>query len=54
MHTGEPNPQSVVKEYISGKIILETNNKKNVFPALEISSNSATIDFDAHINTKSV
>ena len=23
MHTGQPNPQSIVNEYISGKIVLD-------------------------------
>ena len=52
MHTGQPNPHSVLNEYISGKIILYPHNKKNVFPALNVSNNFATIDYDAHINTK--
>ena len=52
MHTGQPNPYSTIDEYISGKIVLDTLNNKFVFPALNFSSNFATIDYDAHINTK--
>ena len=52
MHTGQPNPHSMVDEYISGKIVLDTSNNKFIFPALNVSNNFATIDYDAHINTK--
>ena len=52
MHTGQPNPHSMIDEYISGKIVLDTSNDKFVFPALNVSNNFATIDYDAHINTK--
>ena len=52
MHTGQPNPHSMIDEYISGKIILDNSNSKFVFPALNVSNNFATIDYDAHINTK--
>ena len=52
MHTGQPNPTSIIKEYISGKLVLNHSNNKYVFPALNVSNNSATIDNDAHINTK--
>ena len=52
MHTRQPNPHSMIDEYISGKIILDTSNNKFVFPALNDSNNFATIDYDAHINTK--
>ena len=52
MHTGQPNPHSIIDEYISGKIVLDTSNNKFVFPALNVSNNFATIDYDAHINTK--
>ena len=51
MHTGQPNPTSIINEYISGKIVLNNSNSKYVFPALNVSSNFATIDYDAHINT---
>ena len=44
MHTGQPNPHSMIDEYISGKIVLENSNNKFVFPALNVSNNFATID----------
>ena len=52
MHTGQPNPHSMNDEYISGKIVLDTSNNQFVFPALNLSNNFATIDYDAQINTK--
>ena len=52
MHTGQPNPHSMIDEYISGKIVLDTSNNKFIIPALNVSNNFATIDYDAHINTK--
>ena len=52
MHTGQPNPHSMIDEYISGKIVMDTSNNKLIFPALNVSNNFATIDYDAHINTK--
>ena len=52
MHTGQPIPHSMIDEYISGKLVLDTSNNKFVFPALNVSNNFATIDYDAHINTK--
>ena len=39
MHTGQPNPHSMIDEYISGKIVLENSNNKFVFPALNVSNN---------------
>ena len=48
MQTGQPNPHSMIDEYISGKIVLDTSNNKFVFPALNVSTNFATIDYDAH------
>ena len=54
MHTGQPNPQSTINEYIVGKIVLDNSNNKFVFPALNVSNNVATIDYDAHINTNNV
>ena len=51
MHTGQPNPQSIINEYISGKIVLDDSKNKFIFPALNVSNNFATIDYDAHINT---
>ena len=52
MHIGQPNPHSMIDEYISCKIVLDTSNNNFVFPALNVSNNFATIDYDAHINTK--
>ena len=52
MLTGQPNPQSMINEYISGKIGLDNSNNKFKFPALNVSNNFATFDYDAHINTK--
>ena len=52
MRTGQTNPHSMIDEYISGKIVLDNSNNKIVFPAFNVSNNFATIDYDAHINTK--
>ena len=52
MHTGQPNPSSMINENISGKIVFNNSKNKYVFPALNVSNNCATIDYDAHINTK--
>ena len=52
MHTRQPNPQSMNNEYISGEIVLDNSDNKFVFPALNVSNNFATKDYDAHINTK--
>ena len=52
VHTGQPNPQSIMAEYISGKIVLDSTTKHYVFPALNVSNNFATIDYDANNNTK--
>ena len=41
-----------MNEYISGKIVLNNSNNKYIFPALNVSNNFATIDYDGHINTK--
>ena len=38
----------MIDENFSGKIIM---HKKILFPALNVSINFATIDYDAHINT---
>ena len=35
-----------------GNLVLNSSNSKYVFPALNVSNNFATIDFDAHINTR--
>ena len=42
----------MIDEYISGKIVLDTSNNKFIFPALNVSNNFATINYDAHINRK--
>ena len=52
MHTGQPNRQSITNEYISGKIVLGSTTKHYVCPALNVSKNFATIDYDVHTNTK--
>ena len=52
MHTGQPNPQSILNELINGKIVLDSTTKHYVFPALNVFINFSTIDHDAHINTK--
>ena len=52
MHTGQPNPHSMIDEYIFDKIVSDTSNNQFVFLALNVSNNFATIDDDAHINTK--
>ena len=52
MHTGQPNAQYMINEYISGKFVTNYSNNKFVFPALNVSNNFATIDYDGHINTK--
>ena len=31
MHTGKPNPQSMINENISGKIVLDNSNNKFIF-----------------------
>ena len=36
MHTGNPNPQSMINEYISGKIVLDNSDNKFIFPALNL------------------
>ena len=52
MHTRQPNPRSMIDENIFGKIVLDNSNNTFVFPALNVSNTFATIDYDAHINTK--
>ena len=54
MHTGQPNPQSIINEYFSGKILLDSTTKHYVLPALNVSDNFATIDYDAHTHTKNI
>ena len=52
MHTGHPNPQSINNEYISGKIVINNSINNFMFPAVNVSNNFATIDYEAHIITK--
>ena len=52
MHTGQANPQSLNNEYISGKIVLDNSNNKFIFPAINVSNNFVTIDYESHIITK--
>ena len=39
MHTGQPNPHSMIDEFTSGKIVLDTSINKFMFPALNVSNN---------------
>ena len=59
MHTGKPNPlrlpqneryNQLTTQLSSGKLI--HTQDKFLFPALNSSNNFATIDYEAHINTK--
>ena len=43
---------TVVDNNISGKIILDPSKQQYIFPALNVSNNFATVDYEAHINTK--
>ena len=52
MNTGLPKPHSIIDQTISGNIKSDDSNKRYIFPALNISNNFATLDYDAHINTK--
>ena len=52
MHAGQPKEQFMINEYISGKIVLDNSDNNFIFPALNVSNNFATIEYDAHINTK--
>ena len=52
MHTGQSHPQSMPNEITSGKIVLNNSKNKFISRALNVSKSFATIDFDAHINTK--
>ena len=52
MNNGQPRPHSIIDLKISGKIQLDTSNQKYIFPAVNVSNNSTTLDHDAHINTK--
>ena len=52
MKTGQPKPHSKIDQNICGKIQFDNSNKKYIITALNISNYVATIDYDAHINTK--
>ena len=52
MNTGQPRPHSIVDRTISGPIQFDTSNQKYILPALNVSNNFATLDYDAPINTK--
>ena len=52
MSNGQPRPHSIIDRKISGKILFDTSNQKYIFPALNVSNKLATLDYDAHINTK--
>ena len=52
MNNGQPRPHSIIDQNISGRIQFDTSNQKYIFPALNVSNNFATLDYDAHINTK--
>ena len=52
MNTGQPRPHSVIDQKISGMIQFDTSKQKYTIPALNVSNNVATLDYDVHINTK--
>ena len=52
MNNGQPRPHSKIDQNISGRIQFDTSNQKYKFPVLNVSNNFATLDYDAHINTK--
>ena len=52
MHTGQPDPSSKIHEHITAKLKHNNSNNKYIFPVLNVSNNLATIDYDAHVNTK--
>ena len=52
MNNGQPRPHSIIDQNINGRIQFDTSNQKYIFPALKYSNNFATLDYDAHINTK--
>ena len=51
MNNGQTRPHSIIDRKTSGKKI-DTSNQKYIFPELNVSNNFATLDYDAHINTK--
>ena len=52
MNNGQPRPHSIIDQNISGRLQLDTSYQKYIFPAINVSNNFATINYDAHINTK--
>ena len=52
MNNGQPRPHSIINQNINGRIQFDTSNQKDIFPALIVTNNFATPDYDAHINTK--
>ena len=52
MNNGQPRPHSIIDQNISGRKQFDTSNQKYIFPALNVSDSFATLDYDAHINTK--
>ena len=54
MNNGQPRPHSIIDQNIRGRIRIhiDTSNQKYIFPALNVSINFATLDYDVHINTK--
>ena len=52
MNNGQPRPHSIIDQKTSGEIQFDTSNQKYIFPALTVSNSYATLDYDAHINTK--
>ena len=52
MNNGQPRPHSLIGQNIRRRKQFDTSNQKYRFPALNVSNNFATLDYDAHINTK--
>ena len=52
MNNGPPRPHSIIDQKISGKVQFDTSNQKYILSALNVSHKFATLDYDAHINTK--
>ena len=54
MNNAQPKRPSIIDQNFSGKIQFDTSNQKYILPALNVSNNLATLEYDAHINTKIV
>ena len=52
MNNGQPRPHSIIDQNNSGRRQFDASNQKYIFPALNVSNNFATLDYDAHINSK--